>query len=62
MKMTHLNSGEVVIEPFWDPQMSGFEQWQVADGSDSYPASSHLREIITSVLHSPGRPENHLSQ
>ncbi|MBT3272311.1 MAG: hypothetical protein HN368_04085 [Spirochaetales bacterium] len=30
---TPINAGESIIEPFWDPQISQFEKWEVADGS-----------------------------
>ncbi len=32
MKSTPINMAEAIIDPFWDPQLSGFEHWQVEPG------------------------------
>ena len=34
MKLTPINMAEAIFEPFWDPELSGFAQWQVDDGAD----------------------------
>ena len=34
MKLTPVNIAEAVIEAFWDPQLSGFSQWEVKNGSE----------------------------
>ena len=33
MQPRAFNSAEAIIEPFWDPQLSGLSQWTVADGA-----------------------------
>jgi len=29
---TTINIAEAIIEPFWDPNLSGFAQWQIEPG------------------------------
>ncbi len=33
MKVTPINMAEAIFEPFWDPDLSGLPEWQIADGS-----------------------------
>ncbi len=32
MRVTPINSAEAIIEPFWDPALSGFREWSVSPG------------------------------
>ena len=32
MRVTPINCAETIIEPFWDPQLSGLAEWSVEPG------------------------------
>jgi len=34
MRITPINMAEAIIDPFWDPQLSGFKEWQIESGSE----------------------------
>lgn len=34
MKPTPINLAEAIIEPFWDPQLSGLKEWQIEPGTE----------------------------